>query len=201
MIKKITSSLLVIGLIISYLILGYSNSKVRIDDSKDVLFLVQIGDTLFNLCHILIFAVIYFNNRLLDHVQLLIFPILVQFLDILPIDLLHSLKFSLFSMFSIGFGWLYLTYECIRVKNTKYVWIYLCSFFLLIISLIPGSSILFSNVDSKDFIYQIGTKIYSLDSFKVSFWNLGTINQSFSLSIYILLVFYSVSDFRKGIDS
>lgn len=200
MTNKITSSLLALGLIFGYLILGYSNYKVRIDDLKDVLFLEQIGNILFQMCHLLVFAGIYFNNRLLGR-KLLLIPIIVQLIDILPIDMLHSLKFNLLSQFSIGIGWLFLIFECNRVRNVKYVWIYICALFLLIIGVIPGFSFLVSNIDSNVLIYKIGVKIDSLDSFNVSISNLGTINQSLSLTLYILLVIYSVFDFKKGIES
>lgn len=201
MANKITSSLLALGLIFGYMILGYSNYKVRIDDLKDVLFLEQIGNSLFQMCHLLVFAGIYFNNRLMDRVKILLIPIIVQLIDILPFYMLNSLIFNLFSQFSIGIGWLYLIYECIRARNVKYVWIYICVLFLLIIGVIPRLSFLVSNMDSNALIYKIGVKIESLDSFSVSIPNLGSINQSLSLTLYTLLVIYSVFDFKKVIES
>ncbi len=114
------SSTITLGFVLSYIILGYSNYLIRIDVLKNVEILESIGNSLFQISNVLLFTIIYLRNRIEKYNKLLLIPIIIQLIDLVPIELLHSLKFSLVSTLSIIIGWITIMFN-MYLTNQKII--------------------------------------------------------------------------------
>jgi hypothetical protein len=121
--------------------------------------------------------------------KILLIPIIIQLIDLVPIDLLHSLKFSLFSTLSIILGLLTIMVNMYLIGQMRITGIVLIGVVCLIVSSIPGITVLTSLSNPNGFVYQFGAKIFGLDNFNV-IYKTGNFYQSFSSSIYSLIVIF-----------
>lgn len=180
---------IILGIILSYFILGWSNYFIRINDVPNVSLSESIGYSLFQISHVLFFISIYLRNRIDIFNKILLIPIIIQVIDLVPIDLLHSLKFSLFSTLSIILGLLTIVVNMYLIGQMRITGIVLIGVVCLIVSSIPGITVLTSLSNPNGFVYQFGTKIFGLDNFNV-ICKTGNFYQSFSSSIYSLIVIF-----------
>jgi hypothetical protein len=192
---KLYTPTIIVGIILSYITLSYSNYLIRIDDLKDVELTDSIGNSLFQISHVLLFTSIYISNRIEKFNKLLLIPIVIQLIDLIPIELLHSLKFSLISTLSIIIGWITVMihmYENNKKKNSGLI---LMGVICLLFSSIPGTLTLTTKSLSNPTgnVYKFGMKMFSLDNFNL-IGETVSFHQSFSITIYsILLVFFVLS--------
>jgi hypothetical protein len=192
---KLYTPTIIVGIILSYITLSYSNYLIRIDDLKDVELTDSIGNSLFQISHVLLFTSIYISNRIEKFNKLLLIPIVIQLIDLIPIELLHSLKFSLISTLSIIIGWITVMihmYENNKKKNSGLI---LMGVICLLFSSIPGTLTLTTKSLSNPTgnVYKFGMKMFSLDNFNL-IGEIISFHQSFSITIYsILLVFFVLS--------
>lgn len=186
---KLSTPTIIIGLIFSYLILGWSNHFIKINGVPQVRLSESIGYSLFQISHVLIFTSIYLNKRIEKFNYLLIIPIIVQLIDLIPIELLHSLKFSLISTLSIIIGWIAIMFDSNEKNQNKVVGLILISVVCLIVSSIPGITTLTSLDNPNGDIFQFGVKVFGLDNFTLHS-ETGNFYQSFSITSYSLLIIY-----------
>lgn len=192
---KLYTPTIIVGIVLSYITLSYSNYLIRIDDLKDVELTDSIGNSLFQISHVLLFTSIYISNRIEKFSKLLLIPIIIQLIDLIPLELLHSLKFSLISTLSIIIGWITViihTYENNRKKNSGLI---LMGVICLLFNSIPGTLTLTTKSLSNPTgnVYKFGMKMFSLDNFNL-IGETVSFHQSFSITIYsILLVFFVLS--------
>lgn len=193
---KIYPPTIIIGIILSYITLSYSNYLISIDDLKDVELTDSIGNSLFQISHVLLFTSIYISNRIERLNKLLLIPIIIQLIDLIPIELLHSLKFSLISTLSIIIGWITVmihTYENNKKKNSGLI---LTGVICLLFSSIPGTVTLTTKSLSNPTgdVYKFGMKMFSLDNFNL-IGETVSFHQSFSLTIYsVIVVLFSIKN-------
>lgn len=186
---KLSTPTIIIGLILSYLILGWSNHFIIVNGVPNVRLSESIGYSLFQISHVLFFTSIYLSNRIEKFNKLLLIPIIIQLIDLIPIELLHSLKFSLLSTLSIITGLLTIMVNMYSTDQKTIGGLILTCVVCLIITSIPGITVLTSLSNPNGLVYQFGTKIFGLDNFNVIF-KTGNFYQSFSCSIYLMIVIF-----------
>ena len=188
---KLSTSSIILGIILSYLILGWSNYFIKINGVPNVRLSESIGYSLFNISHVLLFTSIYLSNRIEKFNKLLLIPIIIQLIDLVPIELLHSLKFSLVSTLSIIVGWLIVminTYTTNQKRTSEFI---LICIICLIVSSIPGILTLTSLSNPTGSVFQFGVRVFGIDNFTLK-GELGNFYQSFSQTIYSLIVIFYV---------
>lgn len=175
------------GIILSYLVLSYSNYLISLDDLRNIELSDSIGNSLFQITHVLLFISIYLSNRIEKFEKLLLIPIIVQLVDLVPIELLHSLKFSLISTLSIIIGWITILVNIYENNQKKIAGLILLSIICLIFSSIPGTITLttqsLSNTTGD--VYRFGMKMFSIDNFNL-IGETVSFHQSFSITIYTI---------------
>lgn len=177
---------MILGIISSFLILGFTNYLVKISDVPDFKLQEFIGNSLFQLSHILLFTGCFICNPGGKFSKVLLLPILVQLVDIVPIDYLYSLKFSLISTLSVIVGWgiiLIQTYQEIPKKINLGVLLMIIS---MVISSIPGLTTLTSLSEPNGSLFRFGIWVFGTDYFSISS-SFGNFDQTFSLLIYSVL--------------
>jgi hypothetical protein len=191
---KLYTPTIILGILLSYISLSYSNYLIRIDDLKDVELSDSIGNSLFQISHLLLFTSIYLSNRIEKFNKFLLIPIIVQLIDLVPIELLHSLKFSLISTLSIIIGWIAIMFDSNEKNQNKVVGLILISVVCLIVSSIPGITTLTSSDNPNGDIFQFGVKVFGLDNFNLIGKTIS-FHQSFSLTIYsVIVVLFSIKN-------
>ena len=186
--SKLSSTTIIVGILLSYLVLGYSNYLIRIDELKNVKIFESIGYSLFQISHILLFINIYQSNRVEKLNNLLLIPIIIQLIDLVPIELLHSLKFSLVSTFSIIIGWITVMLYMYSTNQKRILGLILIGVICLIINWIPSISII-TSLNNEN---QMGVKLFGMDYFFL----IGTpilFYQSISDTVYTLVCIYFVT--------
>lgn len=184
---KLYSTTIILAILLSYLILGWSNHFIIINGVPQVKLSESIGYSLFQISHVLFFISIYLSNRIEKFNKLLLIPIIIQLIDLIPIELLHSLKFSLISTLSIIIGWIAIMIDSNEKNQKKIVGLILTCVICLIVSLTPGITTLTSLSNPTGEVFQFGVKVFGLDNFTLQ-GKTGTFYQSFSISIYSFLV-------------
>ncbi len=182
---KFFSPFIIGGIILSYLVLSYSNYLIMIDDLTNIELSDSIGNLLFKIYHVLIFTSIYLSKRIEKYNKLLLIPIIVQLLDSLPIELLHSLKFSLVSTLSIIIGWIIILISTIKNNQKKTSEFLIIGVVCLVVSSIPGITTLTSLSNSGAFS-QFGFQVFRLDNFQFLCEPIY-LYQSFSITVYSLV--------------
>lgn len=184
---KLITPTIIVGIILSYLVLSYSNYLIRIDDLRNVELSDSIGNSLFQITHLLLFISIYLSNRIEKFKKLLLIPIIVQLVELVPLELFHSLKFSLISTVSIIIGWITILVNIYENNQKKIAGLILLSIICLIFSSIPGTITLttksLSNTTGD--VYRFGMKMFSIDNFSLIGETL-IFHQSFSITIYTI---------------
>lgn len=185
---KLYTPSIIVGIILSYISLSYSNYMIRIDDLKDIELSDSIGNSLFQISHVLLFTSIYLSNRIEKFNKLLLIPIIVQLIDLVPIELLHSLKFSLISTLSIIIGWITIMIHSYVNNQKRIAGLILTGVICLLFSSIPGTITLTTKSLSNPSgdVYKFGMKMFSLDNFNL-IGETMSFHQSFSLTIYSLV--------------
>lgn len=199
---KLYTPTIIVGIILSYISLSYSNYMIRIDDLKDVELSDSIGNSLFQISHVLLFTSIYLSNRIEKYNKLLLIPIIVQLIDLVPIELLHSLKFSLISTLTIIIGWITIMIHFYESNQKRIAGLILTGVICLLFSSIPGTITLTTKSLSNPTgdVYKFGMKMFSLDNFNL-IGETVSFHQSFSITIYsILLVFFVLRYINFGND-
>ena len=184
---KLFTPTIIIGILLSYISLSYSNYMIRIDDLKDFELSDSIGNSLFQISHVLLFTSIYLSDRIEKYNKLFLIPIIVQLIDLVPIELLHSLKFSLISTLSIIIGWITIMIHSYENNQKKIAGLILICVICLIVSSIPGITTLTSLENPKGDVFQFGVKVFGVDNFNLIGETIS-FHQSFSLTIYLLMV-------------
>lgn len=182
---KITlyNSTILVGIVLSYIILGYSNYLIRIDELINVEIIESIGNSLFQISHVLLFINIYHGNRNEKFNNMLLIPIIIQLIDLVPIELLHSINFSLISTFSIIIGWTIIIYNMYLTNEKRIAGLIFVGVISLMISWIPSISIV---------THEFGVKLFSIDHFFLSRTPI-LFYQSISNTIYTLICIYIVT--------
>jgi hypothetical protein len=185
---KLYNPTIIVGIILSYVSLSYSNYMIRIDDLKNVELSDSIGNSLFQISHVLLFTSIYLSNRIEKLNRLLLIPIIVQLIDLIPIELLHSLKFSLISTLSIIIGWITILKHSYENNQKRDAGLILILILCLLFSSIPGTLTITTHSLSNPTgdVYKFGMKMFSLDNFSL-IGNTVSFHQSLSLTIYSIL--------------
>ncbi len=184
---KLYTPTIIVGIVLSYITLSYSNYLIRIDDLKDIELTDSIGNSLFQISHVLLFTSIYISNRIEKFSKLLLIPIIIQLIDLIPLELLHSLKFSLISTLSIIIGWITIIIHSYENNQKKIAGLILICVICLIVSSIPGITTLTSLENPKGDVFQFGVKVFGVDNFNLIGETIS-FHQSFSLTIYLLMV-------------
>lgn len=182
----------IVGIIFSYFIIGCSNNFIEISDVPKVSLAESVGNSFFQISHVLLFASIYLRQKINRFNKLLLIPIIVQLVDLVPIELLHSLRFSIVSTLSIIIGWVIVIANIYPTKQKKFVGLISLGVICLIISLIPGLTILTSLSNPNGGILQFGVKVFGVDNFKLNFHSV-VFNQLISISTYSILSIYNVA--------
>jgi hypothetical protein len=180
---KLSPPTFIIGLILSYLILGWSNHFILVNGVPQVRLSESIGYSLFQISHVLLFTSIYLSNRIEKFNKFLLIPIIIQLIDLIPFELLQSVKFNLFSTLSIIIGWITVMIHSNENNQKRIAGLILISVICLIVSSIPGFLVLTSLDNPKGDIFQFGVKVFGLDNFTLHSEK-GNFYQSFSLTIY-----------------
>lgn len=184
---KLTTPTIIIGIILSYLILGWSNYFIKINGVPDVRLSESIGYSLFQISHILLFTSIYLSNRIEKFNKLLLIPIIIQLIDLIPFELLQSVRFSLISTLSIIIGWITIMIHTYKKNHKRIASLILISVICLIVSSIPGFLVLTSLDNPKGDLFQFGVEVFGLDNFTLH-GKTGNFYQSFSITTYTLVV-------------
>lgn len=183
---KLITPTIIVGIILSYLVLSYSNYLIRIDDLTNIELSDSVGNSLFQISHVLIFTSIYLSNRIEKFNKLLLIPIILQLVDLVPIELLHSLKFSLVSILSIIIGWIIILISSMKNNQRRTGVFIFIGVVCLIISSIPRITTLTSLNNTSGGIFQFGLQVFRLDNFQL-IGETGNFCQSFSMTIYTLV--------------
>lgn len=195
-IKLITPSI-ISGIILSYLILGWSNHLITINGVPNVRLSESIGYSLFQISHVLLFTSIYLSNIIGKLNKLLLIPIIIQLIDLVPIELLQSVRFSLISTLSIIIGWITIMVHMYEINQKRVAGLILISVICLVVSSIPGFLVLTSSDNPKGELFQFGVKVFGLDSFTLH-GETGNFYQYFSQTIYSAVsVFLTIELSRK----
>ncbi len=173
-------------MILSYLILGWSNHFIIINGVPYVRLSESIGYSLFQISHVLLFTSIYLSNRIGKFNKLLLIPIIIQLIDLIPIELLHSLRFSLISTLSIIIGWITIMIDSYANNQKRIAGLILIGVICLIVSSIPGFLALTSLDNPKGDVFKFGVKVFGLDSFTLH-GEIGNFYQYFSQTIYFVV--------------
>lgn len=196
-IKLITASIIG-GMILSYLILGWSNHLITINGVPKVRLSESISYSLFQISHVLLFTSIYLSNRIEKLNKLLLIPIIIQLIDLVPIELLQSVRFSLISTLSIIIGWITIMVHMYEINQKRVAGLILISVICLVVSSIPGFLVLTSSDNPKGELFQFGVKVFGLDSFTLH-GETGNFYQYFSQTIYSAFsVFLTIELSRKN---
>jgi hypothetical protein len=187
MTTKLSTPTIIVGIILSYLILGWSNHFIIINGVPQVRLSESIGYSLFQISHVLLFTVIYLSNRIEKFNKLLLIPIIIQLIDLIPIELLQSVKFSLISTLSIIIGWIIIMIQTYENNQKRISGLILISVICLIVTSIPGFLVLTSLDNPKGDVFQFGVNIFGLDNFTL-YGKSGNFYQSFSITTYTILV-------------
>jgi hypothetical protein len=171
---------------------------IRIDDLKDIELSDSIGNSLFQISHVLLFTSIYLSNRIEKYNKLLLIPIIVQLIDLVPIELLHSLKFSLISTLSIIIGWITIMIHSYENNQKRIAGLILISVICLTVSSIPGILTLISLSNTKGDVFQLGVKVFGIDNFTLH-GKTSNFYQSFSITLYTLLVIFKTVIIKRKI--
>lgn len=195
---KLYTPTIIVGIILSYISLSYSNYMIRIDDLKDIELSDSIGNSLFQISHLLLFTSIYLSNRIEKYNKLLLIPIIVQLIDLVPIELLHSLKFSLISTLSIIIGWITIMIHSYENNQKRIAGLILISVICLTVSSIPMILTLISLSNTKGDVFQLGVKVFGIDNFTLH-GESANFYQSFSITLYTLLVIFKTVIMKRKI--
>lgn len=195
---KLITPTTIVGIILSYLFLSYSNYLIRIDFLKNVELSDSIGNSLFQISHVLLFTSIYLSNRIEKFNRFLLIPIIVQLIDLIPIELLHSLKFSLISTFSIIIGWIVIMKHSYENNQKRDAGLILIGIICLLFSSIPGTLTLSTKSLSNPTgdVYKFGMNMFSLDNFNL-IGETVSFHQSFSITIYSFLFIILALFFKR----
>ena len=195
---KLYTPTIIVGIILSYISLSYSNYLIRIDDLKDVELSDSIGNSLFQISHVLLFTSIYLSNRIEKFNRLLLIPIIVQLIDLIPMELLHSFKFSLISTLSIIIGWITIMKHSYENNQKRVAGLIFIVIICLIFNSIPGTLTITTNSLSNPTgdVYKFGMKMFSLDNFNLV-GEAVSFHQSFSISVYSIVSILLVLLFDK----
>jgi hypothetical protein len=196
MINKVYNSTIIIGITLSYVILGFSYHELYVDLQKDVRLLDSIGFSLFQITHVLLFTRMYLSNKIEKYNFLLLVPIIIQLIDLIPIELLHSLKFTLVSILSIIIGWLTVILNINGNQQKKFILVLLIGIISLIVSWTPSVTVLYSIDNPNNAINQFGLDLLRFDRLDI-FEKSGIIYQS-SKTIYLLVIIYWVLSSQFG---
>jgi hypothetical protein len=197
---KLYTPTIIVGIILSYISLSYSNYMIRIDDLNYVELSDSIGNSLFQISHVLLFTSIYLSNRIEKFNKLLLIPIIVQLIDLIPIELLHSLKFSLISTFSIIIGWITIMKHSYENNQKRDSGLILIGVICLLFNSIPGTITLTTKSLSNPTgdVYKFGMKMFSLDNFNL-IGDTVSFHQSFSITVYsIVSILFIIGLSRKN---
>jgi hypothetical protein len=175
--SKIYNFTIIFGISVSFLINGYSNYFISIDRIPDLNLNEVLGNPLFQISHIILFTRSILKNNGYRFNQILLIPIVLLLIDLIPLELFHSLKLGLLSTFSIILGWGVLS---VQKKSFGIIGI---GVICLIVSMIPGITTISSIDNLNGTFYQFGLKVYGFDNFTISNSTIG-FSQSFSLLIY-----------------
>lgn len=186
---KLNNWTIIIGTTLSYLVLGYSNYQFSIKQIEDVSVLESIGYSLFQFSHMILFMNIYLNNKNEKFNNFLLIPIIIQLVDLVPIEILHSLKFSLVSILSIIIGWITVTLNLYPKGQKRIVGVIIVGIISLIITWFPSVTLLNSIDNPNGDLYKIGLDIFRFDHFFL-FGKFQIFYQSISNTIYYLSVIY-----------
>jgi hypothetical protein len=183
---KLTTPSVIVGMILSYLILGWSNHFITINGVPNVRLSESIGYSLFQISHVLLFTSIYLSNRIEKFNKLLLVPIIIQLVDLVPIELLQSVRFSLISTLSIIIGWITVMVHVYGNNQKRIAGLILISVICLVVSSIPGFLVLTSLDNPKGEVFQFGVKVFGLDTFTLH-GESGNFYQYFSQTIYSIV--------------
>ena len=173
---------------------------IRIDDLNNVELSDSIGNSLFQISHVLLFTCIYLSNKIEKFNKLLLIPIIVQLIDLIPIELLHSLKFSLISTLSIMIGWIIIMKHSYENNQKREAGLILIGVICLLFSSIPGTITLTTKSLSNPTgdVYKFGMKMFSLDNFNL-IGDTVSFHQSFSITVYsIVSILFIIGLSRKN---
>jgi hypothetical protein len=198
MINKAYNSTIIIGITLSYIILGFSYHELYLDGQKDVRLLDSIGYSLFQITHVLLFTRIYLSKKIRKFKILLLIPILVQMIDLIPIEFLHSLKFTLISILSVIIGWLILLINLNINQQKKFYLLIIIGMLSLLFRWTPSAIVLYSLDNSSNALYHFGLEVLKFDRFKL-IEKSGIINLSISDSLYLLTTIYLVISYKFGV--
>lgn len=193
---KLTSPSVIVGMILSYLILGWSNHFITINGVSNVRLSESIGYSLFQISHVLLFTSIYLSNRIEKFNKFLLVPIIIQLVDLVPIELLQSVRFSLISTLSIIIGWITVMVHEYGNNQKRIAGLILISVICLVVSSIPGFLVLTSLDNPKGEVFQFGVKVFGLDTFTLH-GETGNFYQYFSQTIYSIVSILLVLIFNK----
>lgn len=194
---KLSTISVILGMILSYLILGWSNHFITINGVPNVRLSESIGYSLFQISHVLLFISIYLSNRIEKFNKLLLVPIIIQLVDLVPIELLQSVRFSLISTLSIIIGWITVMVHMYEINQKRISGLILVSVICLVVSSIPGFIVLTSLDNPKGEVFQFGVKVFGLDTFTLHS-AIGNFYQYFSQTIYSIVSIILVLLFNKG---
>ncbi len=183
---KLISSTIIVGMILSYLILGWSNHFITINGVPNVRLSESIGYSLFQISHVLLFASIYLSNRIEKFNKLLLVPIIIQLVDLIPIELLQSVRFSLISTLSIIIGWITVMVHMYEINQKRIAGLILVGVICLEVSSIPGFLVLTSLDNPKGEVFQFGVKVFGIDTFTLH-GEAGNFYQYSSQTIYLIV--------------
>lgn len=186
---KLSTPTIIVGILLSYLILGWSNHFITINGVPNVRLSESIGYSLFQISHVLIFTTIYLSNRIEKFNKLLLIPIIIQLIDLIPFELLQSVRFSLISTLSIIIGWIIIMIHNYKNNQKMITGLILINVICLIVSSIPGFLVLTSLDNPNGGVFQFGVKVFGLDTFTLH-GESGNFYQYFSQTIYSLIVVY-----------
>jgi hypothetical protein len=191
---KLSKPTIIVGIILSYLILGWSNYFITINGVPNVRLSESIGYSLFQISHVLIFTSVYLSNRIEKFNKLLLIPIIIQLIDLIPFELLQSVRFSLISTLSIIIGWITIMIHTYENNQKRITGLILISVICLIVSSTPGFLVVTSLDNPKGDVFQFGVKVFGLDTFTL-YSETGNFYQYFSHTIYsLIVVFYTIKN-------
>jgi hypothetical protein len=194
---KLITPTIIVGIILSYLVLSYSNYLIRIDDLANIELSDSVGNSLFQISHVLLFTSVYLSNRIEKYNKFLLIPIIVQLVDLVPIEVLHSLKFSLVSTLSIIIGWITILIFAIKNSQNRTVAFIVVGVVCLIVSSTPGITSLTSLSNPNGGVFQFGVMVFGLDNFNLM-GEAVSFHQSFSVTLYtIVSVLLTIGISRK----
>lgn len=194
--SKLIKPSVIFGMILSYLMFGWSNHFITINGVPNVRLSESIGYSLFQISHVLLFTSIYLSNRIEKFNKLLLVPIIIQLVDLIPIELLQSVRFSLISTLSIIIGWITVMVHMYEINQKRIAGLIFVGVICLVVSSIPGFLVLTSLDNPKGEVFQFGVKVFGLDTFTLH-GRTGNFYQYFSQTIYSIVSIILVFVFNK----